>query len=183
MQFGSKVYRHLKLCSRMQTAENRDEYIEMHRVKILKHSLPSELFDLLERKESLYHSFTSTEIMDHYISFQHNQEQNKYNTHQYHVYNVNGIGIGGGTFRKVSNSKMGNGKKIQFRRFERKDNQVEEKPSKNVKEINQKSVEGTERKSINKPVWYKNKLDILAKAGVSSNKIICFACMLSLSYL
>jgi hypothetical protein len=72
MQFGSKVFRHLKLCSRMQPVDKKEEYIEIHRVKILKRSLPTELFDLLERKESLYHSFSSTEILDHYVSFQHN---------------------------------------------------------------------------------------------------------------
>ena len=53
----------------MQPVDKREEYIEIHRVKILKHSLPTELFDLLERKESLYHSFSSTEILDHYVSF------------------------------------------------------------------------------------------------------------------
>ena len=54
-------------------------------------------------------------------------------------------GVGGGTFRKGSNSKMGNDKKqLQFRRFERKVKQIEEKPNKNIKEINQKSVGGTD---------------------------------------
>ena len=73
---------------------------------------------------------------------------------------------------------MGNDKKqLQFRRFERKVKQIEERPNKNIKEINQKGVGGTDRKSVDKRVWYKHKLDSLAKAGIPSDKVICFACL------
>lgn len=84
LEFSSKVYRHLKLCARLKPRDDRIQYIEQNQRKILKRNLPLKLLDAIEAKESLYTAFTSKEIIDHYVSWVHNQtegrnEQNKYN--------------------------------------------------------------------------------------------------------
>ena len=86
LEFASKVYRHLKLCSRLKAKEDRPIYIEQNLRKILKRNLPLKLLDAIEAKESLYTAFTSKEILDHYVSYIHNQTEGRVDHSKYNVF-------------------------------------------------------------------------------------------------
>ena len=95
LEFSSRVYRHLKLCSRLKGVEMRKDYIEINRCKILKNSLPQPVLESIIRKESLYNAFTSRELLDHVISYSHRAKKfGKENQFQ-----VRQLGITGGTLR------------------------------------------------------------------------------------
>ena len=57
LEFSSRVFRHLKLCSRLKSPEERDAYVEMHRCAILKDSLPPETLNTITKKEQIYRAF------------------------------------------------------------------------------------------------------------------------------
>ena len=83
LEFSSRVFRHLKLCSRLKSPEERNAYVELHRCNILKNSLPSETLNVITRKEQIYRAFNSQELLDHVISSYHlageGNEQDQYN--------------------------------------------------------------------------------------------------------
>lgn len=86
IEFSSKCYRHLKLVSRLKPAEERPKYIEGHLRKILKQNLPAKLLDTVLSKENLYSEFTSSELIDIYVSHVQNNTADRYNTEKYNVF-------------------------------------------------------------------------------------------------
>ena len=68
MDFGSRTLRHLKLVSRLYPLKDRELYVEKHRANLLKLSLPSEILQIVERKEAIYRNFSASELIDLYIS-------------------------------------------------------------------------------------------------------------------
>jgi len=95
LEFASRVYRHLKLCSRLKDIKSRAEYIETNRCKILKNSLPPPVLESVLRKESLFNSFSSRELLDHVVSFSH-QSKSRYKSD---LFSVRKIHTKGGTLR------------------------------------------------------------------------------------
>ena len=85
LEFSSRVFRHLKLCSRLKNPSERDSYVEMHRCAILKNSLPPETLNTITKKEQIYRAFSSQEILDHVISGYHLAGAGD-ETEQYHVF-------------------------------------------------------------------------------------------------
>ena len=69
--FSSRVYRHLKLCSRLKPPAERENYVESHRCSILKNSLSPDILSAITRKEQIFRAFSSQEILDHVISSYH----------------------------------------------------------------------------------------------------------------
>ena len=53
LDFGSRTLRHLKLVSRLYPLKDRELYVEKHRANLLKLSLPSEILQIVERKEAI----------------------------------------------------------------------------------------------------------------------------------
>ena len=89
LEFSSRVFRHLKLCSRLLPLKAREQYIENKRCAILKQNLPNEVLEQITRKELMYKSFSSKEIIDHVVSFFHRKSSNKkYELEQYQVFNL-----------------------------------------------------------------------------------------------
>ena len=86
IEFSSKCYRHLKLVSRLKPIEERPRYIEGHLRKILKQNLPAKLLDTVLSKENLYSEFTSSELIDIYVSHVQNTTSDRYNTEKYNVF-------------------------------------------------------------------------------------------------
>ena len=84
LEFSSRVFRHLKLCSRLKNPSERASYVEMHRCSILKNSLPPETLNTITKKEQIYRAFSSQEILDHVISGYHLAGEDE--TEQYHVF-------------------------------------------------------------------------------------------------
>ena len=74
LEFSSRAFRHLKLCSRLQPVGQRERYIEDRRVKILKNNLPQTVLDEILKKEMIFQNFSSTEILDHMISYCHKEK-------------------------------------------------------------------------------------------------------------
>ena len=112
LEFSSRVYRHLKLCSRLKAVEMRKDYIEINRCKILKNSLPQPVLESIIRKESLYNAFTSRELLDHVISYSHRAKKfGKENQFQ-----VRQLGIAGGTLRGFQDTEN---KRESQKRFEK----------------------------------------------------------------
>ena len=85
LEFSSRVFRHLKLCSRLKSPEERDSYVELHRCAILKNSLPPDTLNTINKKEQIYRAFSSQEILDHVISGYHLAGSGD-ETAQYHVF-------------------------------------------------------------------------------------------------
>ena len=85
LEFSSRVFRHLKLCSRLKSPEERDSYVEMHRCSILKNSLPPDTLNTITKKEQIYRAFSSQELLDHVISSYHLAGSGD-ETEQYHVF-------------------------------------------------------------------------------------------------
>ena len=88
LEFASRVYRHLKLCSRLKNVKVRAEYIETNRCKILKNSLPPQVLESVLKKESLFNSFTSRELLDHVVSYSH-QSKTRYKSDHFSVRKIN----------------------------------------------------------------------------------------------
>ena len=86
LEFSSRAFRHLKLCSRLQPVGQRERYIEDKRVKILKNNLPQTVLDEILKKEMIFQNFSSTEILDHMISYCHKE---KGSINQFDKYDVN----------------------------------------------------------------------------------------------
>ena len=57
LEFSSRCYRHLKLCSRLKTPAERENYVETHRCSILKKSLSPEILTTIIRKEQIFRAF------------------------------------------------------------------------------------------------------------------------------
>ena len=68
LDFGSRTLRHLKLVSRLYPLKDRELYVEKHRANLLKLSLPSEILQIVERKEANYRNLSASELIDLYIS-------------------------------------------------------------------------------------------------------------------
>ena len=85
LEFSSRVFRHLKLCSRLKSPDERVSYVELHRCSILKNNLPSDTLNVITRKEQIYRPFSSQELLDHVISSYH-LAANENESEQYHVF-------------------------------------------------------------------------------------------------
>ena len=85
LEFSSRVFRHLKLCSRLKSPEERTSYVELHRCSILKNSLPADTLNVITKKEQIYRAFSSQEILDHVISSYHLAGTGN-ESEQYHVF-------------------------------------------------------------------------------------------------
>ena len=85
LEFSSRVFRHLKLCSRLKSPDERESYVELHRCSILKNSLPSDTLNVITKKEQIYRAFSSQEILDHVISSYHLAGAEN-ESEQYHVF-------------------------------------------------------------------------------------------------
>jgi len=88
LEFSSRTYRHLKLCSRMKEPEERADYIERNRVAILKQNVPTQILDIIIKKEQIFRPFNSREIVDHVVSQYHVKESNIKEVDQYRVLNM-----------------------------------------------------------------------------------------------
>ena len=89
LEFSSRTYRHLKLCSRLKAPNERIDYIERNRVAILKQNVPTQVLDIIVKKEQLFKPYNSQEIIDHVISRYHTKSNNKTKEiKQYHVSNI-----------------------------------------------------------------------------------------------
>ena len=89
LEFSSRTYRHLKLCSRLKAPNERADYIERNRVAILKQNVPTHVLDIIVKKEQLFKPYNSQEIIDHVISQYHTKSNNKTEEiKQYHVFNI-----------------------------------------------------------------------------------------------
>ena len=75
----------MKLCSRLKSPEERNDYVEMHRCAILKNSFPPDTLNQITKKEQIYRAFSSQEILDHVISGYHLAASGD-ETAQYHVF-------------------------------------------------------------------------------------------------
>ena len=91
LEFSSRVFRHLKLCSRLFPPEKRSQYIEEKRCQILKHSMPKQVLEIIIKKELSYTSFSSQELIDHVVSFQNSRNKNK--NEEYSQYQVFSVGL------------------------------------------------------------------------------------------
>ena len=172
LAFASKTFRHLKLCSRLKPAEQRDIYIEINNRKILKQSLPAKLLDNLEQKENLYTEFSSKEILDHYVSFVHNTNETRYNPETYRVFTTKVKSVPG----TVRNQNIGKYDKKRFRENKlsktfnksfHKNHKVNEiKPQVNNSNIKKMPSEESRRK-----------ITLLRKEGIDVKYPICFLCL------
>merc|ERR1711947_40500 len=88
LEFSSRTYRHLKLCSRLKAPNERADYIERNRVAILKQNVPTQVLDIIVKKEQLFKPYNSQEIMDHVVSQYHIKESNITEVDQYRVLNM-----------------------------------------------------------------------------------------------
>ena len=70
----------------MQPLGQRGKYIEDRRVKILKNNLPQSVLDEILKKEMIFQNFSSTEILDHMISYCHKE---KVSINQFDKHDVN----------------------------------------------------------------------------------------------
>ena len=77
LEFASKSFRQLRLYSRLYPVTDREQYIEGNLKTILKFSLPLALLTTIQKKESLYHTFSSSELIDHYVSYSHTVAEGK----------------------------------------------------------------------------------------------------------
>ena len=104
LEFASKSFRHLRLCSRLYPVDDREQYIEGNLKKILKFSLPVALLATIQKKKSLYHTFSSSELIDHYVSYSHTVSEGKLPeiNSQYKVFRT---GTAPGTFRQQNEHK------------------------------------------------------------------------------
>ena len=68
LEFSSRCYRHLVLCSKLYEEEKRSSFIEKHRVALMRQSLPVEIQTLVRQKESLYNPFNSQELIDLFLN-------------------------------------------------------------------------------------------------------------------
>ena len=92
LSFSSRIFRHLLLCSRLKAAEDRSAYVERHRAKILKQNLPRPLLEEVERKESIYRPFSSSELLDHVVTYmQHSTFDGREVADAFEQYKVFGI--------------------------------------------------------------------------------------------
>ena len=176
LEFASKVYRHLKLCSRLKQKDERSAYIEHNQRKILKRNLPLKLLDAIESKESLYTAFTSKEIIDHYVSWIHNQTEGRIDHNKYNVFAMK-VKTQPATVRTKSSSQ-----KVNKKRFGSNNKQDSEKEFKNVKSFKGRKVMQLrdDKEKTNKRIpseASQKKLNKLKEFGIDVSYPICFLCL------
>ena len=80
-QFAAEVYSKLDLCSRKLQPEERDSYIEIHLRKCIFLNLDQKIQREIEAKESIWSSFSSTELLDFALSNQQEECSSQYYEH------------------------------------------------------------------------------------------------------
>ena len=172
LEFSSKVFRHLKLCARLKPKEERLQYIEHHQRKILKRNLPIKLLDAIEAKESLYTAFTSKEIIDHYVSWVHNQSDGRGDQDKYNVF-VTKIKPAPATLRSKSNENLNS--EIKKRQGNKRNNKRFARNSR-VNEVNA-NFRSTKKVPKLPCESSKEKLKQLQEMGVITTFPTCFLCL------
>ena len=67
-QFSNRITRHLSLCSKKLDVSLRTAYLENNLAKLLRSNVPANVLAEINRKESVFSPYTSTEILDIYKS-------------------------------------------------------------------------------------------------------------------
>ena len=173
LEFASKVYRHLKLCARLKSKEERPEYIEQNSRKILKRNLPVKLLDAIESKESLYTPFTSKEIIDHFVSYVHNQTEGRADYSKYNVFAL-----------KIKNQPATIRSKPRKRqpKFASKTDKTQrvKKYTKGATKVDSKTVrevKGDKKPKREPSEASKVKLEKLKEFGIDTTYPLCFLCL------
>ena len=77
LDFSSRDFIHLRLCSRLLQPNERDQYIELKICAILKQNLPADVLEQITQKELMFKSFSAKEIIDHVVNYITEKEQQK----------------------------------------------------------------------------------------------------------
>ena len=173
LEFASKVYRHLKLCARLKAKEERPEYIEQNSRKFLKRNLPVKLLDAIESKESLYTPFTSKEIIDHFVSYVHNQTEGRTDYSKYNVFALK-LKNQPATIRSKPRKKQPKfaSKPDKTQRVKKYLKGATKTDNKNVREVKD------DRKLKREPSEAsKIKLEKLKEFGIDTTYPLCFLCL------
>ena len=158
LSFSSRIFRHLLLCSRLKAAEDRSAYVERHRAKILKQNLPRPLLEEVERKESIYRPFSSSELLDHVVTYmQHSTFDGREVADAFEQYKVFGI-------NQVKHAEPG-----RLRNSFKDKDYSEGSQKKEPKDFSDKSVLHPSIRA---------KFDKLASFGIDTRAApVCFMCM------
>lgn len=200
IEFSSKCYRHLKLVSRLKPVDERPKYIEGHLRKILKQNLPAKLLDTVLSKENLYSEFTSSELIDIYVSHVQNTTSDRYNTDKYNVFLAKTKSIPGAIRSRRPRDKQEDYNRDNSNSREKQENnkpnwkrnEKRQKERKQIGEIQSKDTrshfyrrgngENKTNSTIKKPTKLpseesKAKLRTLQKYGIDVSYPLCFLCL------
>ena len=169
LEFSSRVFRHLKLCSRLKPQTEREDFIDSHRTQILKHSVPTSVLETIIKKEQLYKPFTSQEIIEHVISFQHTQNRDsKQEFLQYRVFSID-------------NKREKVPVKGQLRSRQKVTNVTEQQAHFNhnnsTQLVNSKQNSKTQMANIKTKPEYISMYNTCRKWNVNTDKTLCFFCL------
>ena len=189
IEFSSKCYRHLKLVSRLKPVEERPKYIEGHLRKILKQNLPAKLLDTVLSKENLYSEFTSSELIDIYVSHVQNTTSDRYNTEKYNVFLAKTKPMPGALRSKKPRGRQDEHNQDTAQKWNRNENRQKERNK--IREIQANETrrpwygkgnrEGNAQPAKRAPKIpseeSKAKLKTLQKYGIDTSYPLCFLCL------
>ena len=189
IEFSSKCYRHLKLVSRLKPVEERPKYIEGHLRKILKQNLPAKLLDTVLSKENLYSEFTSSELIDIYVSHIQNTTSDRYNTEKYNVFLAKTKPMPGALRSKKPRGRQDEHNQDTAQKWNRNENRQKERNK--IREIQANETrrpwygkgnrEGNAQPAKRAPKIpseeSKAKLKTLQKYGIDTSYPLCFLCL------
>ena len=91
LSFASRVTRHISLCARRHPESARAEYIETHRRAVFRGNLPTGLLEEVDRKESIYNRYSSSELLGIVVSYCENNQASYDQFDELSKYKVYGI--------------------------------------------------------------------------------------------
>ena len=162
LSFASRVTRHISLCARRHPESARAEYIENHRRAVFRGNLPTGLLEEVDRKESIYSRYTSSELLGIVVSYCENNMANYDQFDElskYKVYGVKQPELNSGTLRKPKQKSV---RKVSA-------NPAEE--NRLVKQVSQAAPKITQQSEA--------RLKCLKDLGVplKQAEIVCFLCL------
>ena len=161
MDFVSRIQRHLRICGKRLPLEQRDEYLERHAKRLIEQSMDPEILAEVQKKESIFSPFTSTELIE-FIMSRHNQvDQNVNQYNNVFLARRPSSQLRNEDSEKQRHSKQNKGKKPQKNHnFSKKIQAVSQAPD--VSKMTEKS---------------KLKLQELGPRFQNTNGPICFKCI------
>ena len=150
-QFTNRATRHLTLCAKKFETGLRAAYIENNLAKLLRGNVPPKVLAEINRKESVFSPYTSTEILDIYKNVMSRDDQN---LDQYEVMFTRGV--------KAENKSTLRGRSSKFDKKAKSSVRNVEKVSKPPSQISQKSRE---------------RMQMLGPRIVKEGERICFKCL------